>query len=110
MRNACLIFGADDNAANVDEKLSQSTEHAKQQDCMIAPQVGRDGEHFSTQLQSAAAAAQRRAPTQAAAEELVGHCFTRVQHSSNSKMLRGSGICLRSVVSLYAVDLLLSST
>ena len=52
MRNACRIFGADDNAANADEKLNQSTEHAKQQDCMIARQVGgewesRDGE-FST--------------------------------------------------------------
>ena len=41
MRNACRIFGADDNAANADEKLNQSTEHAKQQDCMIAQVGGR---------------------------------------------------------------------
>ena len=44
MRNACRIFGADDNAANADEKLNQSTEHAKQQDCMIARQVGGEWE------------------------------------------------------------------
>lgn len=46
MRNACLIFGADDNAANADEKLKQSTEHAKQQDCMIAQQVGGEWERW----------------------------------------------------------------
>ena len=45
MRNASRIFGADDNAANADEKLNQSTEHAKQQDCMIARQVGGEWEN-----------------------------------------------------------------
>ena len=37
MRNASLVFGAT-NEANDDEKLNQSTEQVRQQDCIFAPQ------------------------------------------------------------------------